>query len=614
MSDASARDRLDNFSELNEKPTSIRHLVVGIATSMSILLYLDRFCVSFAERYIREELNLSNEQMSLFLGIFFATYAIAQVPSGWLSDRFGPRAMLCLYILAWSIFTGGMGLVNGFVMLLVMRAGCGLAQAGAYPSCGTLLSRWSPLSSRARASSLVALGGRIGGAIAPLLTAFLMVMFVPVSRSSLFTDAELLRPISLAHHLAERIEIHVETKGTESIVTEIPRPDWEHVAGLLTSEQKAVIESIAENPIPESPENASRVNETLSPEQQSALLSVINGLLARDDFYDQEAYRELSFSREANYLIDNKSGRSLTGEELTRRNRLVAEAVFPDALGKLYVHGWRPVMITYGLIGIFVAAAVWLVYRDDPAQHPWCNAAERRLIKGILPGGESASETFSAAESKSSGSTAIPWRAVLRSTSIWCSSLSQFMINVGWLFIVTWFPRYLAEVHHVPIEERSLMSSLPMWCGMGGLFLGGLITDFLTRKIGLRWGRGIPITVSKLFSVAAFLSCIWLDSPWAVTAAMACVAFSTDLGIAGLWAFCQDVGGRHVGTVLGFGNMWGNFGAAISPMLLNAIVEHYSWNGLFAVCAAAYAISGIASLGIDCTKPIVPDEAVENDE
>lgn len=561
---------------------------------MSVLLYLDRFCVSFAERYIREELNLSNGQMGLFLSMFFWTYAIAQVPAGWLSDKFGPRAMLCLYILSWSLFTAGMGLVNGFAMLLVMRAGCGLAQAGAYPSSGTLLSRWSPLASRAKASSLVALGGRIGGAIAPLLTAFLMVLFVPVSRSSLFTDTELLKPITLSHHLVE------------AATGDIEHPEWIYVASLLSADERAIVEGIAQIPIPESPANASRVVESISDEQQSSLLSLMNDLIQRDDFYNKAAYRELTFSREANYLIENKSGRTLTGEELTRRNRLVAEAVFPDSLGKLYVHGWRPVMITYGLVGVLVAGAVWFVYRDNPDQHPSCNDAERRLIKGVIPGNETLAASSETPRKKT---TAIPWRYLLRSTSIWCSSLSQFMINVGWLFIVTWFPRYLAEVHHVPIEQRSLMSSLPMWCGMAGLFLGGLWTDSLTRKIGLRWGRGIPITVNKIFATVAFLSCIWLDSPWAVTIAMACVAFSTDLGIAGIWAFCQDVGGRHVGSVLGFGNMWGNFGAAVSPMLLNAIVEHFSWNGLFIVCAAAYAISGVASLGIDCTKPIVPDES-----
>ena len=75
----------------SQKPTRIRHVVILAATMMSILLYLDRFCVSFAVDYIREDLSLTQNQMSWFLSAFFWSYALAQDPSGWLSDRFGAR-------------------------------------------------------------------------------------------------------------------------------------------------------------------------------------------------------------------------------------------------------------------------------------------------------------------------------------------------------------------------------------------------------------------------------------------------------------------------------------------------------------------------------------------
>ena len=68
---------------------------------MAFLLYLDRFCVSFAADYIKEDLDLSQAQMSWFLSAFFWSYALAQVPSGWLSDRYGARIMLVIYILSW---------------------------------------------------------------------------------------------------------------------------------------------------------------------------------------------------------------------------------------------------------------------------------------------------------------------------------------------------------------------------------------------------------------------------------------------------------------------------------------------------------------------------------
>jgi MFS family permease len=182
-------------------PTRVRHVVVFVAILMSIILYLDRYCVSFSERYIKEDLALTESQMGWFISAFFWTYALAQVPAGWLGDRLGSRGVLVLYIVLWSFFTAMIGLAAGFVMLLAMRLGCGLAQAGAYPTAGSLLSRWVPFSGRGFASGLVALGGRTGAVIAPLLTAYLMVVFVPLSTPAELDDSMILSGPALCGRL-----------------------------------------------------------------------------------------------------------------------------------------------------------------------------------------------------------------------------------------------------------------------------------------------------------------------------------------------------------------------------------------------------------------------------
>ena len=104
------------------QPTWVRYRVVLLTTSMSVLLYLDRFCLTFVERFLKEDLSLSDQQIGLLLSAFFWVYALAQVPSGWLSDRWGARRMLALYILLWSLATGLMGLATTFAMLI--PSGC----------------------------------------------------------------------------------------------------------------------------------------------------------------------------------------------------------------------------------------------------------------------------------------------------------------------------------------------------------------------------------------------------------------------------------------------------------------------------------------------------------
>src|SRR5262249_40363882 len=148
----------------SERPTHVRYEVVGLATLMAILLYLDRFCVSFLQGYILEDLRLGPVQIGFFLGIFFAAYALGQVPSGWLSDRCASGAMLRVCMVAWSLFTGLMGLAETFLVLVLLRLGCGLAQAGAYPTGAAMVGKWVPFAARGLASGIISTGGRLGGA------------------------------------------------------------------------------------------------------------------------------------------------------------------------------------------------------------------------------------------------------------------------------------------------------------------------------------------------------------------------------------------------------------------------------------------------------------------
>ena len=283
-------------------------------------------------------------------------------------------------------------------------------------------------------------------------------------------------------------------------------------------------------------------------------------------------------------------------------NRLTLEAVQPDSLRKVYEQGWRPTLMLYGGVGIAIALLYWIVARDWPVQHPWCNSAERELI---------AEQTLARPVSDSSGkspSVPFPWRAVLTSQSLWLMSIMQFGTNIGWVFLITSLPAYLSEVHKVPLAERGWMQTIPLTMGILGTFVGGHLTDWLVGRLGLRWGRMAQVMVTRLFCVLAFAACPFLTDPWAVTIAMSIVAFSVDLGVAPTWAFMQDVGGRSAGSILGWANMWGNLGAAVSPMLISLVLEqtNRNWTAVFALCAAGFVMALICGFGVDARKPIAP--------
>src|SRR4051812_18905545 len=95
----------DDAAPLAFRPTAVRYQVLAALTGMAVLLYLDRNYLSAAIPAIAGEFGLTKKEQGLVLGAFALTYALGQVPAGWLGDRFGPRRVLSVSILAWSLFT-----------------------------------------------------------------------------------------------------------------------------------------------------------------------------------------------------------------------------------------------------------------------------------------------------------------------------------------------------------------------------------------------------------------------------------------------------------------------------------------------------------------------------
>ena len=160
--------------------STVRFRIIAVSVAMAFLLYLHRICLSEvvkSDSFLADFPTASKEEIGRVLASFFLAYALFQVPAGWLSDRFGGRLMLCIYIAAWSILTGYSGMASGLGVLLIARFALGIAQSGAYSTSSGVIRNWFGPGGRAAASSYVSIGGRLGGTLAPLLTTTLILWF-----------------------------------------------------------------------------------------------------------------------------------------------------------------------------------------------------------------------------------------------------------------------------------------------------------------------------------------------------------------------------------------------------------------------------------------------------
>lgn len=154
-----------------------RHRVLSLLFFLSIITYLDRVCISVAGPEMQKELNLSQSQWGLVVGVFALSYALFEIPSGALGDRVGPRKILTRIVLWWSAFTSLTGMVSNFYALLAVRFAFGAGEAGAYPNSSSSVSRWFPMAERARAIGTVWMASRLGGALSPLLVVPIMAIW-----------------------------------------------------------------------------------------------------------------------------------------------------------------------------------------------------------------------------------------------------------------------------------------------------------------------------------------------------------------------------------------------------------------------------------------------------
>lgn len=155
--------------------TNVRWYIFVVVFLLVVINMVDRTALSIAMPTIAAEFSLGPAMQGLILSSFFWSYALMQIPGGWLIDRYGPRSVITLSTVGWGVFQTIAGFTTGGISLLLTRIGLGAAEAPLFPSGAKLNSIWLSSKERARGAVFMDSGAPLGAAFGGVLISWLIL-------------------------------------------------------------------------------------------------------------------------------------------------------------------------------------------------------------------------------------------------------------------------------------------------------------------------------------------------------------------------------------------------------------------------------------------------------
>ena len=170
-----ARDSAPAAAAFTAPPSRKRLIILALLFVTVVINYLDRSNLSIAAPELFKELHIDPVRAGLVFSAFGWTYALMQIPGGWLVDKVSPRVLYAGALALWSAATLLLGFAGSFVGLVVLRLAVGALEAPAYPINNRVVTTWFPTRERASAIGGYTSGQFVGLAFLTPVLAWLQV-------------------------------------------------------------------------------------------------------------------------------------------------------------------------------------------------------------------------------------------------------------------------------------------------------------------------------------------------------------------------------------------------------------------------------------------------------
>ena len=260
---------------------------------------------------------------------------------------------------------------------------------------------------------------------------------------------------------------------------------------------------------------------------------------------------------------------------------VAATLLTPWVVGRF---GWPAVFYSFGAAGLAWYALWSFASSERPEDAPGIHPSELAYIR---------SHAASAGPKP-----VVPWGKILRSRAVWVLVFNHFCSNWGFYVILSWLPRYFADVHRLDLKGAGYASLLP-WIVMFAMAnVGAQLADGLLRR-----GRSVTF-VRKLmqsigfFGAAGALLAIGQVQTVPLAIALMCVALGLgSFALSGFGSNHLDIAPRYAGALMGLSNTAGTLpgvvGVAVTGYILQATG---SWPLVLGIAAGLYVAGGVAWL------------------
>jgi sugar phosphate permease len=160
-----------------KKAWNYRYVVLVVLWLVYIINYFDRMAVLTFLPFIQEDLNLTPVEVGQLASVFFFAYAAAQISAGYLADKIGPKKVMYIAILVFTVITALTGAVKNFTQFLLLRIGLGFGEGHHFAPAIRAINNWFPQNEKGRATSFFATSWAVAPAIVPVIVTSISFYF-----------------------------------------------------------------------------------------------------------------------------------------------------------------------------------------------------------------------------------------------------------------------------------------------------------------------------------------------------------------------------------------------------------------------------------------------------